>query len=574
MPPSNTSVYMGAPAEVAVGPRGEVARRAYSEHGRQFERKVHPVVPGVWCHVGACLGNSTAIEGRQGLIIVDTGDCIQQAQMQQEDFAKVSGKSLSALVYTHGHYVFGSRHWVPPEREGQVPVWAHPDLMRNMLRVMGDLSTAFIRRASIQFGMFLPRDGEDAMSHQGLGPFIYEFDKYQPTTGFVRPNQATQDGLEVEIDGVKLQFFHACGDTDDTVLIWLSDHDTVINNVAWPTMFNISTLRGDVFRNPIELLRGLDKIIEIAPEHLIGVHGLPLHGREAIRRVVTEYRDSIQFIYDQTVRGINAGMSPDELVQFVRLPEVLANSRLTGQFYGELPFHVRQIYAGLVGWFGKDTAELHRPPVAEQARRTIALAGGADRVADEVRAALSRREFAWAAQMAGWLLDGGHDTEANRRLKAKALRAMGQVTTAANTRSWYLTQARELEGLADTRVPPVRFVNANMVRQMPPLTYVNGLRFQLSPQLSEVRPRCIVLRFSAPDLAYTLHLRHGVVQVVEGESANPDATLSMAFDAWARLVGRATPAQALVEGGEIRSEGDAELVAAVLAVGASGSKPV
>ncbi len=453
--------------------------------------------------------------------------------------------------------------------------WPHFALLGHSLggAVSSMLAAALPERIErlIYLTAFLPRDGEDAMSHQGLGPFIYEFDKYKPTTGFVRPNRLTRDGQEAEIDGVKMQFFHTWGDTDDTLLIWLPEHDTVVNNVAWPTMFNICTLRGDVFRNPLELLRGLEKIIELAPEHLIGVHGQPLHGRELIRQAVTEYRDTIQFTYDQTVRGINAGMSPDELVEFVRLPEALAKGRLTGQFYGELPFHVRQIYSGLMGWFGKDTAELHRPSPKEQAVRTIELAGGAQRVIEAVRAALDKREYAWAAQMASWLLAGGYDTEEHRRLKARALRAMGQVTTAANTRSWYLTQARELEGLVDTRVPPVRFVNPGMVRQMPPGTYVNGLRFQLSPQLSSAKTRRIVLRFSAPDLAYTLHLRNGVVQVVEGESAAPDATLSMPFDAWARMVGRESSVGILVEAGEIRAEGDAELIQAVLEVGTAGS---
>jgi alkyl sulfatase BDS1-like metallo-beta-lactamase superfamily hydrolase len=561
------TVYMGAPVDVGVGPRGEVANKAYSEFSKQFARKVHEVAPGVWCHVGSCLGNSTAIQGKTGLIVVDTGDCIEQARMHQEDFAKVTGIQASALIYTHSHYIYGSRAWVPQERETEVEVWAHPDLTQNMLRIVSDLSPTFVRRAAIQFGMFLPRDGEDAMSHQGLGPFVFEFDKYQPTTGFVRPNKLAADGQEAVIDGVKVQFFHAWGDTDDTLLIWLPESRTVINNVAWPAMFNIYTLRGDLYRNPVELLRGLDKILELAPEHMVGVHGVPLNGREAIQKAVIEYRDTIQFTYDQTIRGINAGMGPDELVRFVKLPPALANGRLTGQFYGELPYHVRQIYAGMMGWFGRDTSDLHPPSVADQAARTVALAGGPEKVAQAVRDAQAKREFAWAAKMAGWLVDGGFDTPEHRQLKADALRAMGQVTTAANTRSWYLTQARELEGKADTRVPPFRFVNPGMVRQMPPLTYVNGLRFQLPPELSANGPRTIVLRFNQPDAAYTLRLRNGVVQIEKADTAQADATLEMPFDAWARLIGRETKGQALVDAGDIKTSGAPDLIQAVLAIG-------
>ena len=572
MNPPAPSIYMGAPVAVATGPHGEIANAAFSAYGRQFERKVHAVTPGVWCHVGACLGNSTMIEGKSGMIVVDTGDCIEQARAQQDDFRQVSDKPLSTLIYSHSHYIFGSRAWVAPEQEGRVAVWAHPDLMTNMQRTVGDLSPFIVRRASIQFGLYLPSEGPDAMSHQGLGPFFYQLDKYRPTTGFVRPTQTTTDGQQVEIDGVQFQFFHTWGDTDDTLLIWLPETRTVINNIAWPAMFNIYTLRGETFRNPIELLRGLDKILEFEPEHLVGVHGVPLSGREVIRAAVTEYRDTIQFIYDQTIRGINAGLSPDELVQFVQLPASLTNGRLTGQFYGELPFHVRQVYAGMVGWFGNDTVELHRPTPQQQAERTIALAGGADKVAEATREAMAQREFAWAAQLATWLLQGGHDTPANRQLKADALRAMGRATTAANTRSWYLTQARELEGATDTTVPAIRFVNANMVRQMPPMTYVNGLRFLLAPDLSAQGERTIHLHFSAPEAAFVLRLRNGVVRVARSTGADgaaaPDCTVRMAFDAWSRLVGREATARSVLDAGEVQLAGDVALGMQVLALGA------
>lgn len=564
---TNITRYMGAPAEVATAANGEVADARYLAYGTQFARQLHAVAPGIWCHVGACLGNSTMIEGRSGLIVVDTGDCIEQARMQQEDMRAVSAKPLKALLYTHSHYIFGSRAWVAPGQEAGVEVWAHPEVMVNLSRTVGDLSPFIVRRAAIQFGLFLPKDGADSMSHQGLGPFLFELDKYQPTTGFVRPTHNAGDGQQVEIDGVELQFFHAWGDTDDTLLIWLPQTRTLINNVAWPAMFNIYTLRGEVYRNPLELLKGLDKILELQPERLVGVHGLPIIGREAIAQAITEYRDTIQFTYDQTIRGINAGLSPDELVSFVQLPASLAQGRLTGQFYGELPYHVRQIYAGMVGWFGKDTVELHRPAPAEQATRIVALAGGAERLAGEARAALTQREFAWAAQLATWLLAAGHDAPAHRQLKADALRSMGQVTTAANTRSWYLTQARELEGKVDTRQLPIRFVNAGMVKQMPPRTYVNGLRFLLAPGLSANGERTIHLCFSEPAVAFTLRLRNGVVLIESGANGQPHAELQMSFDAWARLVGREAKADALLGAGEIRVSGDAQLADAVLAIG-------
>ncbi|MGH6625627.1 MAG: alkyl sulfatase C-terminal domain-containing protein [Burkholderiaceae bacterium] len=144
---------------------------------------------------------------------------------------------------------------------------------------------------------------------------------------------------------------------------------------------------------------------------------------------------------------------------------------------------------------------------------------------------------------------------------------MGQVTTAANTRSWFLTQANELEGKIDTSKPPFKLVNAAMVKQMPALTYVNGLRFILPPALSAERAATVHLRFSAPDNAFTLRLRNGVVQILAGVQGQADSTLQMSFDTWARLVGREAKARALLDSADIMLEGDRTLGLAVLAVG-------
>lgn len=560
---NTTSPYMGAPVDVGTGPRGEIANQRLINHGLPLERKLHRVTDAIHCQLGSCLGNSTMIQGKTGLIVVDTGDCIQQSAEQLEDFRTISDKPVSALIYTHGHYALGSRTYVPAGQDESLPIYAHKDLLAVMSRTLGDLASFLTRRAAQQFGMFLPHEGPDAMPNQGLGRIFFPLERYTPTPGFVRPNRLIEDGQEETIDGVRFQFWHAPADSDDTLLIWMPDHKTVINNIAWPTMFNIYTLRGEAFRNPVRLLPGLDRILALEPEHLVGVHGVPISGREAIRQAVTEYRDCIQFTYDQTVRGINLGMSPDDLVRFVQLPEALANGRLTGQFYGELPFYVRQIYTGLVGWFGKDTVELHPVSEAESATRWAALAGGVERIEAEAETALARKEYSWAAELATTALRADANAPRARQLKADALRAMARVTTAANTRSWYLTQALELEGKVDTWKMPITFVNSTTVRQMPPGTYVNALRFQLDHALSNSGPRSVSLTIG--ENRFTLKLRNGVALAGPAQASDGDANASIQLtpELWAGLVAREIDAAAAMAGGA-QISGDHDLAQAVL----------
>jgi len=549
------SVYMGGAVDIGLGARGEVANAGLIAHGRQLERQLHRVTDRIHCQLGSSLGNATMILGDTGMIVVDTGDCVQQSQAQLADFRTVSDRPVSALIYTHGHYAMGSRTYVPAGSDDALPIYAHKDLLAVMSRMLGDLAPFLTRRAAMQFGMFLPADGPDAMPNHGLGKVFFDLDRYTPVPGFVRPNRLIEDGQEETIDGVRFQFWHAPADSDDTLLIWMPDQQTVINNIAWPVMFNIYTLRGEAFRNPLRLLPGLDRILALQPEHMVGVHGLPISGREAIRQAVTEYRDCIQFTYDQVCRGINMGLSPDELVDFVTLPASLASGRLTGQFYGELPFYVRQIYTGLVGWFGKDTVELHALPRAQSDARWLALAGGAARVLDQARTALEQREFAWAAELATAVLATEPTSPAAGQLKADALRAMGQATTAANTRSWFLTQARELEGKVDTTRVPIRFVNAATVAQMPPATYVNALRFRLDPALSAQGERSVHLRIG--EASFALRLRNGVVTVAAGAPERPDASVELSARQWGELVARDLDAEAALQAGATVSGDDA-----------------
>jgi len=557
------SPYMGGPVKLVTDDRGAIANAAYVAHGASLVHKLHRVTDRIYCQMGSSLANSTLVLGSQGMVVIDTGDCIQQSAAQLADFRTVTDRPLSALIYSHSHYALGARTYVPPERDGQVPIYAHKDLLQVLSRTIGDLNPFLTRRVAIQFGMFLPTTGPDSMPNFGLGKVFYELDKYTPTAGFVRPNHFLDDGQKETIDGVAFQFWHSPADTEDTLLIWMPEDRVVVNNIAWPTMFNIYTLRGETFRNPTRLLPGLDKILELKPEHLVGVHGAPISGESEVRTAVTEYRDCIQFTYDRTVCGINRGLSPDELVRFVKLPDALANGRLTGQFYGELPFYVRQIYAGLVGWFGTDTVELHPVTEAESARRWASLVGGTSRLESEARAALDRHEYSWAAELATAALRADPGSSRAKSLKAEALRAMGQVTTAANTRSWYLTQARELEGQVDTSKPPVKFANATTVKQLPAATYVNALRFRLDPDLSKAQSRSLLLTIGTQ--AFGLTLRNGVVLVAPNPdaAANYDARVAVSVDQWAALVARDTTATRVVADGAVVS-GDNELTQAVL----------
>ena len=96
--------------------------------------------------------------------------------------------------------------------------------------------------------------------------------------------------------------------------------------------------------------------------------------------MLTDYRDAVQFIHDKTVEGINKGLTPDELVEYVQLPERLANKDYLQPFYGHPDWGVRTVFNGYLGWFDGNATNLFPLPPKAEAERMAKLAGGKDKL--------------------------------------------------------------------------------------------------------------------------------------------------------------------------------------------------
>ena len=68
------------------------AAKDLSLHSVEFTKKVYRVGANVYSAVGFGLANSIMIEGKDGLIIVDTMESVEQAQMVFIEFKKISNK--------------------------------------------------------------------------------------------------------------------------------------------------------------------------------------------------------------------------------------------------------------------------------------------------------------------------------------------------------------------------------------------------------------------------------------------------------------------------------------------------
>ena len=305
-------------SRVITGTKGQIAHRVAFEQAARLEPRVEVVRPGVWCVIGNGLSNQTFIEGPEGIIAIDTGECVEEMTAALDILAAHTSRPVVAVIYSHFHYVAGTRAVF--DRFGEVPVFGHERIPLNRARAANEIGPAYSRGLVQQFATTLPLDGPDGNVSVGLG-LHYRNPNHRPfTNGFVPPGHTWRGGESTVIAGLRVDVEHAPSDADDSVTLWFPDLATCVQNNVWPVVFNVYAIRGEEYRNPQVMLPGIDHVLGLEPEHLVCAHGPSMSGRDEIRRRVTRYRDLIQLMWDQTVRHMNLGRTMDEIAHLVRLP--------------------------------------------------------------------------------------------------------------------------------------------------------------------------------------------------------------------------------------------------------------
>jgi alkyl sulfatase BDS1-like metallo-beta-lactamase superfamily hydrolase len=537
--------------EVETGPKGEVANARLIDRTSDFSKRLYKVTDGVYNLVGVGIANATMIEGETGIIVFDTGDNLEQAREQLAEFRKITDKPVRAIIYSHSHYVQGAKAYVE-QGDGEVEIWGSERVNYNYLNnAMGPLSDIINLQGAKQLGIFLPSSGEDAFPNLGLGPYFFNPEhKGVGTKGYLAPNKLVpaQGYKDAVVDGVRMRFIAGFSDEDDAISVWLPDKKVVLTDIVWSVFPNVATLRGSAYRDPARWLAAIDDVRALEAEHLISVHGRPISGKSEVAKALRDYRDALQYVYDQTIRLINKGLTPDEIAVQVQLPEHLASSRLTGQFYGEIAHHVRGIYSGLRGWWGgRDTAELAPVSKSFEGERIVAGFGGPEKVIAAVHKALQDEEYSWAAQLSSFLINAMPASEEAASLKATALRELAQRTTNSIARNFYLTEARILEGKLQLPsnlqlIAPTEEILAGI----PSHKIVGDLRYRLDPRKSGDTDACVNLRFSDTGEQFALHLRRGVLEVTEKVCSSSGMNLEISKLTWTRYyIGKLTDVELL-----------------------------
>ena len=415
-----------------------------TKQNEQFKEQIIRVADNAYVAVGFSVSNVSMIIGDDGVVLVDTGMMGEAAEKIAKEFRKITDKPVKAIIYTHSHgdHTGGAPVFLGAERP---QIWAHSNFGSEARPwKTGGLTYQNVRGAR-QAGFKLPpeqriNNGVAPVRYPKRGGAVFSAGKATNPTHFLEGERKT-----IKVAGVELELVAAPGETNDGLFVWDPAGRVLFAGDNFYRSFpNLYAIRGTPNRNVRMWAESLGRMADKQAVALVGGNTNPILGADEVKQVLTDYRDAVQFIHDKTVEGINKGLTPNELVEYVQLPERLAKKDYLQPFYGHPDWGVRTVFNSYLGWFDGNATNLFPLPPKAEAERMAKLAGGKGKLLQAAKDALAGDDNQWAAQLADHLLAINKADADARQVKAESLTKLAHNMVNATARNYYLTVAREL----------------------------------------------------------------------------------------------------------------------------------
>ena len=321
-------------------------------------------------HLSEGLSNSYLIVTDAGRIVVNTGMGFE-APTHKRKFDAINNGPIRYILLTQGHvdHVGGVDHLREPgtqlvSQAGNAEHQAYDTRL-----------TAF-RQSRSAFAFAAPIAESMRYVVQKEGGQI-------PPQSIPMPDVSFDDSFAIELGGERLELLSTPGgETTDSMIIWMPERRICFAGNLFGALFghfpNLVTIRGDRYRDALQFVESLERVLALEPELLLVGHGGPIEGADLIRNELERLRDAVLYVHDATVRGMNEGRDVHSLMREITLPPELE----VGQGYGKVSWCVRAIWEHYAGWFPhQSTTELYSVPASNVHVDLVELAGGPEAIA-------------------------------------------------------------------------------------------------------------------------------------------------------------------------------------------------
>ncbi len=408
----------------------------------EFQKDIIQVAPNVYTAVGYGVSTTSMIIGESGLVIIDTQIDPPAANAVLAEFRKITDAPVKGIILTHGHGDHTGGVQVFAAAGEDVQIWARQGFNQES-RDLAEAGLTIQKQRGARQGGFLI-DPEQRINNGVAKVYFPQRGEESFSAGVEPTHFAITERQSIEIAGLKLDLVAATGETYDEQYIWYEKEGVLFAGdnfyKSWP---NLYAIRGTPYRDVLAWINSLTSMLEENPKLLVGGHTRPILGPQQTVETLTNYRDAIKSVFEQTIAGMNRGLTPDELVEVVQLPEKYAQLDYLKEYYGNIEWGVRAIFSGYLGWFDGNPTSLFPLSDTEEANRIAALAGGEDILLEQAQASLTESPQ-WTAQLCDYLLALNYEVSRVKLLKADALEKIGNQLLTATGRNYYFSVAKQL----------------------------------------------------------------------------------------------------------------------------------
>ncbi len=493
----------------------------------QAKSGLFKVVEGVYQVRGLSLATMIFVEGKSGVIVIDTSSGNHSAKAAIElYFRHRPKKPVTAIIISQSHsdHFGGTQSILEYAEDSSIPIIVPEHFTKELFSENVLLGPIMSRRAGYQFGVGLPV-GETGFLSAGIGSV------FGSGNGFEMPNiEIKNDFEQLEVDGITFEFLSAPNtEAPAEMHVYIQDYKVLfVSENANKTMHQIYTIRGAKTRDTLEWVKAIDKTIDRFGEKeidaLVMAHAWPIWGKELAFEHLVLQRDLYKYIHDQTIRLANQGYTMEEIAEILKLPKTLDTYWGNRGYYGTLKHNSKGVYNFYLGYYSGHPSDLDPLPQVEAGQKYVKYMGGSANVIKQAKVDYENGEYRWVAQILKHVVMAEPDNTEAKELLADAFEQLGYQSESANWRNSYLIGASELRNGFSKKAPPLKGIPATMLR-MPFDEFFKFLSVRLNGPKAEGEK--IILNISLSDLKehYTIYLENSVLNKKDRLDANPDVSL-------------------------------------------------
>jgi len=359
--------------------------------GSQFDEaiKINDVI-----YQARGVANAMMVVTPEGNVVFDTG-LPWQGQGLKDKLQAIDDGPVKYVILSHA------------QDEG-AEIITHREFPR-VQKYLIDLEKFQWDRNKMWYGSVMPEDPPEPGSSMAGDP--------------ANPTILVDDVYSFELGGIRFEVIATPGaEGIDSVSLWLPDYKALFTGDFFGPLFpmfpNLNTIRSEPIRDPIRYIDSLNRMIELEPEVIIPSHLYPIKGKKRIMDGMVLTRDAVQYVYDETIVGMNVGKDVYTLMEEITLPPELE----IHEGHGKVSWGVHAIYELYQGWFYFDsTADLYTVPAMDVYPQIVEMAGGADAVAASAADRLSAGEHLEALRLVEMALAAEPGNKASLQVRLDAL---------------------------------------------------------------------------------------------------------------------------------------------------------